>query len=66
MTQPKEKSISEEIIRFRAKNNLTQKEFADRAGLSEKTIHRTECGAHASRITMAKIRMAIEEKEGTK
>lgn len=65
MTQP-EKNISEEIIRFRAKNNLSQKEFAHLAGLSEKTINRTECGAHASRITMAKIKMAMEEKEGTK
>lgn len=66
MTKPKENNISEEIIRFRAKNNLTQKEFADRAGLSEKTIHRMECGASASRITMMKIKMAIEEQEGTK
>lgn len=66
MTMPTETSISEEIIRFRAKNNLSQKEFAKRAGLSEKTIHRIECGAGAGRITIMKIRMAIEEQEGTK
>lgn len=65
MTQP-ENNISEEIIRFRAKNNLSQKEFAHLVGLSEKTINRTECGAKPSRITLAKIKMAIEEQEGTK
>lgn len=66
MTQPKENSISEEMLRFRAKNNLTQKELAERAGLSEKTINRTESGASTSKVTVMKIRMAIEEQEGTK
>lgn len=60
----KTNSISEAMLRYRAENDITQNELAKRVGVSEKTIHRAECGAGLHGRTLMKIKMVIEE--GTK
>ena len=57
-------NIKETILRYRAKNNLTQKQFADLVGISEKTISRAEKGEGLRGSIKMKILMTIEE--GTK
>lgn len=57
-------SLADEMTRFRAKNRLTQKDFAERAGVTVQTICNVETGQQTpSRTTEAKIRLVMEEKE---
>ena len=54
-------TIGEEMTRFRAKNNLTQKELADIVGVTVQTICNVETGQQTpSRVTEQKIRIAME------
>lgn len=57
-------SLSEDMLRYRAKNKIGQKEFAEKCGLSIQTV----CGIETekqtpSKITEAKIRLVIEEEK---
>lgn len=55
--------LSEKMIRFRAKHNLTQAQFAELCSLSKLTIINAEKDDSVSRITKAKIELKIEEVE---
>lgn len=57
-------TLSERIVRYRAKENISQKEFAERCKLSTQTVYSIENGLQsASRVTLAKIELIIG-KEG--
>lgn len=54
-------TIGEEMTRFRAKRNLTQKELAHIVGVTVQTICNVETGQQTpSRVTEQKIRIAME------
>ena len=60
-----ERELGDEIIRYRAKHNLSQTEFANLCGLTKQTIGTIESGrpgrsGNVSRITREKILMVIE------
>lgn len=55
-------TLSEQMIRYRAKNKLTQKDFAEKVGVSVQTICSVETGQQSpSSTTRAKIEMVMEE-----
>lgn len=54
--------LSKRIINYRANHNLSQKDLADICGLDRTTIVKAESGRSVSKITIAKIEMAIQEK----
>lgn len=54
--------LSEKMIRFRAKHNLTQTQLAELCSLSKLTIINAERD-DVSRITRAKIELKMEEVE---
>lgn len=57
-------SLQEKMVKFRARNRISQKEFAKMSGLSVQTICSVETGQQTpSRTTVAKIMMAMEERE---
>lgn len=52
--------LGERMTVFRAKNRLTQAEFARLAGLSTQTVHCVETGQQTpSRTTLAKIELVL-------
>lgn len=54
--------IREEILRYRAKHNISQKEFARRAKLSEQTVNSVENGLQTpTALTVAKIKLVTDE-----
>lgn len=56
--------LSEQMVMYRAKKRITQTELARLCGLSTQTINSVETDQqNPSRITEAKIRLVIEEKE---
>jgi DNA-binding XRE family transcriptional regulator len=56
-------SLQEEMIRYRAKERISQTELARRCGLTVQTINSVENGSQTpSKLTEAKIRMILEEK----
>ena len=57
-------SLKDEILRFRARENLSQVDFASKVGVSKTTIVGIELGRQApTQRTEAKIRMVIEKEE---
>lgn len=57
-------TLGERIIRYRAKHNLTQVEFAKKANVSTQTIYLIESALqNPKKITIAKIEMVLEEEE---
>lgn len=52
-------TLQEQIIRYRAKNNLSQKEFGALIGLTKQTISGIENGKSASKLTEEKIRLLV-------
>lgn len=57
-------TLSEKIVDFRAKYDLSQSEFAKMAKVSTQTIYNIENGyQEPSRLTEAKIKRVIEERE---
>lgn len=57
-------NLSEMIVRYRAKHNLNQDEFAIRCGLTKQTIGAIESGRHGiTKLTRAKILNVIEQEE---
>lgn len=62
-----DEKLSEQMIRYRAKERISQKELAARCGVSLQTINSIENGIQdPSKVTEAKIRLVIEGKEGGK
>ena len=58
-------TLREKMIMFRAKNRLSQPEFAKMCGLSTQTICSIETGQQKpSKITELKILLVIDPKEG--
>lgn len=56
--------ISDEMIKYRAKERINQQELADRCGLSKQTICSIENNLQEpSRITLEKIKLVIDQKE---
>lgn len=56
--------ISDEMIKYRAKERINQQELADRCGLSRQTICSIENNLQEpSRITLEKIKLVIDQKE---
>lgn len=53
-------SLQEQMIQYRARERITQQEFAERCGLSKQAIHLVECGKRSpSKITQAKIELVL-------
>ena len=62
-----DEKLSEQMIRYRAKERISQKELAARCGVSLQTINSIENGIQdPSKVTEAKIRLVIEGEEGGK
>lgn len=57
-----EKSLSEAMIEYRAKERISQTELAKRVGVSLQTINSIENGLQEpSKVTKAKIELVIKE-----
>lgn len=57
-------TLREEMIRYRAKERISQGELAKRCGVSLQTINSVENGLQTpSRVTEMKIRMIVEGEE---
>lgn len=57
-----DRELAEKILRYRIKNNLSQKEFADKVGITTPVISYIEnCKGQHSNSTKMKILMFIEE-----
>lgn len=57
-----EKSLSDKMILYRAKHNMSQSELASKCEVSLQTINSIENGLQKpSRLTEMKIRLVIEE-----
>lgn len=56
--------LSDAIVKYRAKHNLNQSEFAQRCGLTTQTIGAVESGRHGiTKLTKAKIMRVVESEE---
>lgn len=63
----RDEKLMEQMITYRAKKRISQKELAARCGVSLQTINSIENGIQdPSKVTEAKIRLVIEGKEGEK
>lgn len=59
---PELRDLADQIVRYRAKYNLNQQQFAERCGLTKQTIGAIESGLHGvTKLTKAKIMRIIEE-----
>lgn len=60
-------SLKTQIVRYRAKHDMSQVEFAARVGISATTLVAIEKGnkKNISRLTKAKIKMVLDEPEDT-
>lgn len=55
-------NLGERIIKYRAKERISQQEFADRVGVTKQTIYAIEKGIQEpSKVTIAKIELVIGE-----
>lgn len=55
-------TLAERMVQYRARNNLSQRAFAQKCGVSLQTINSVENGLqNPSKMTEAKILMVIEE-----
>ena len=55
-------TLSEAILRYRAAHDMTQEEFAKKAGVTKLTILQIENGYREPRkVTLMKIKMAMED-----
>lgn len=53
-------TLRERMIQYRAKERISQGEFAQRCGLSKQTINSIENGLqNASAVTLAKIELVV-------
>lgn len=52
-------ALSERIIEYRAREDISQSEFAARVGVDRTTINKAEKGVALSRLTEAKINLVL-------
>lgn len=58
------KNLIEEMVRYRAKHDMSQAELAKKCGLSTQTINSVETGTQKpSAVTEMKIWLVLEEEE---
>lgn len=58
-------SIGEEMLKFRAKENISQETAAKRAGITKQTWYTVENGIQTpSKLTETKIRIVMDETQG--
>lgn len=58
------KSLRARVLQVRGKHNLTQKQFAERSGLSEITINKFENGKNnLTNLTISKLLHCVKELE---
>lgn len=58
-----DKMLSDKMVEYRAKHNLTQKQLAELCGLTAQTIVKAEQGKPLTRLTAKKIELTIKEEE---
>ena len=58
-----EKMLSEKMVEYRAKHNLTQKKLAELCGITVQTVIKAEQGKPLTRLTAKKIELKIKEEE---
>ena len=57
--------LADDIVKYRAKKNLSQEKFAELVGVAKTTIYGIETGrTTATKLTEAKIRLVIGESNG--
>lgn len=57
-------TLPERIVKYRAKERISQKELAERCGVTKQTIYSIETGLQEpSRVTIAKIELVIGKEE---
>lgn len=57
-------TLQEEMVRYRAKQKISQTELARRCGVTVQTINSVENGTQTpSKLTETKIRLVLEEAE---
>lgn len=57
-------TLADEIITYRAKNRITQKQMAEKCNLTTQTINVIEKhNQKVSKLTEAKIRLVLQENE---
>lgn len=57
-------TLSEQMLRYRAKERISQGELAKRCGVSLQTINSIENGTQEpSKLTREKIRLVVEEEQ---
>lgn len=57
-------NIADEMLRYRARERISQKEFAKRCGLSLQTVNSVENGKQTpGKLTIEKIKLAIGMEE---
>ena len=60
-TEYDEKNLADAIVLYRAKHGLSQRKFAEKAGVSLQTICSMENGLQSpTRLTEAKIRLVLD------
>lgn len=58
-------TLQERMIQYRAKERISQKELAERCGVSYQTINSVENGTQdPSKVTQAKIELVIIDRKG--
>lgn len=57
-------TLRESVIMYRAKYNMTQKEFAAHAGIGTTTLVSLENGIKVSKVSEAKVKLALADKTG--
>lgn len=58
-------TLSDRMIEYRARENISQAELAARVGVDRCVINKAENGKHVSRLTEAKIELVLKgEKNG--
>lgn len=60
-SEVKQMKLKDAVLTYRARNNMTQNDFAQKVGLSRSTIARFESGKYnPTPLTEAKIKIIIE------
>ena len=56
-----EKMLSEKMVEYRAKHNLTQKKLAELCGITAQTVVKAEQGKPLTRLTAKKIELRLSQ-----
>lgn len=59
-----DKKLAQDIVDYRAKHSMSQREFAEKCKVSVQTVYHLESGIQSpSRVTRAKIKLVIGGEE---